>query len=701
MKKLISLLTAFTILMSTAIPFTASANSYEDKLRALGFPDSYIVKLSKLHKAHPNWIFEPLFTNLDWYTAVNGERSPHSKQLIQKSSIYNNSMFCNCPSCFVNGKYVVQENGNWISASQEAVESYMNPLNWLDEKNIFQFESTSYDGTQTKQGVEAILQGTWMYDSLITYRTTSGSVKQYDNVTKYSDIIMKAANDFGMSAYYLAAKIKQENGASTASPTAVNGSTSPFQGIYNYFNIGAYTGSNDGLAWAAGFLKTNSKTILYSNYDKNSNTVSGTATSIEKNQYMTWRANKGDYYYVRLYKEVNGKYVEGASGYVPVRDCRTLYLGDTTTGYGRPWTNPAKAIYYGTKYISKSFTTQNSGYLQKFNVSPLSYNKHTNEYMKNVAAAVSESVSTYNGYAKAGILDITKKFSIPIFYNMPNSIDATGLAVTSVGTNHASLAWNGVQGVTAYQIEIFENGQWQYCTATTDTAAYIYNLASCADYKFRVRAYVQNGNDIRYGMYSNEVGLTTMPIQMAKPSASSTDTTVTLKWNILPGASGYSVYRYSDSSKKYKYYKDVPNGYTSSIKLSKLSPKKTYKFKILAYKNINGTKYKGTRSPYVSIKTKSKYSVTLSSAKSSKKKKISVKWKKVSGVTGYQVMWSTSSNFKKNFLSVKVKGSSKTSKTLTTSQSKKNYYVRVRAYKTSKGKTTYYSWSAPKKVKVK
>lgn len=141
----------------------------------------------------------------------------------------------------------------------------MDPRNFLDEKQIFQFESTSYDGTQTKEGVEVILAGTWMHDSLISYLTTGQNVKTYDSTTKYSDVIMKAAQDFGMNAYYIASKIKQENGGQTAAATAVNGSTSPFQGIYNYFNIGAYTGAKDGLAWAAGFLKANKNTMLYSN----------------------------------------------------------------------------------------------------------------------------------------------------------------------------------------------------------------------------------------------------------------------------------------------------------------------------------------------------------------------------------------------------------------------------------------------------
>ena len=108
----------------------------------------------------------------------------------------------------------------------------------------------------------------------------------------------------------------------------------------------------------------------------------------------------------------------------------------------------------------------------------------------------------------------------------------------------------------------------------------------------------------------------------------------------------------------------------------------------------------GTKSKAKKIKTKNKQ-VTLRSAKSKKKKKITVKWKKKSGVSGYQVMWSTSSNFKKNFLSRKISGSSKTSTTLTTAKSKKKYYVRVRAYKKRGKKYTYYSWSKTIKVKVK
>ena len=94
---------------------------------------------------------------------------------------------------------------------------YMDPRNFFDEKHIFQFESTAYNSKQTKAGVETILSPTWMHNSRINYLTTDGKTrKNYDSKTKYSDAILAAAKNSGMSAYYLASKIVQEVGSTKA-----------------------------------------------------------------------------------------------------------------------------------------------------------------------------------------------------------------------------------------------------------------------------------------------------------------------------------------------------------------------------------------------------------------------------------------------------------------------------------------------------
>ncbi|MBR1384228.1 MAG: leucine-rich repeat domain-containing protein [Ruminococcus sp.] len=87
---------------------------------------------------------------------------------------------------------------------------------------------------------------------------------------------------------------------------------------------------------------------------------------------------------------------------------------------------------------------------------------------------------------------------------------------------------------------------------------------------------------------------------------------------------------------------------------------------------------------------------------SPKTKQLKVTYKKVSGVTGYQVTYSTSEKFtKKTTKTVTVKGVSKTSKTIKKLTKGKTYYVKVRTYKTV-GKVKYYSaYSKSLKVKVK
>ena len=89
--------------------------------------------------------------------------------------------------------------------------------------------------------------------------------------------------------------------------------------------------------------------------------------------------------------------------------------GDT---YLRPWTNPYRSIVGGAQYIGSNYINrgQNTGYLQKFNVTPTSTYNH--QYMTNVEAANSEALKTKNAYN--GMLDSTPLvFSIPIYDNIP------------------------------------------------------------------------------------------------------------------------------------------------------------------------------------------------------------------------------------------------------------------------------------------
>ena len=83
------------------------------------------------------------------------------------------------------------------------------------------------------------------------------------------------------------------------------------------------------------------------------------------------------------------------------------------------------------------------------------------------------------------------------------------------------------------------------------------------------------------------------------------------------------------------------------------------------------------------------------------KKAVSVEWKKVGGVKGYEIQVATDKKFKKNKKTVTIKKQKTTKTTVKKLKAKKKYYVRIRTYKIVNGKKVYSSWSKVKTVKTK
>lgn len=77
-------------------------------------------------------------------------------------------------------------------------------------------------------------------------------------------------------------------------------------------------------------------------------------------------------------------------------------------------------------------------------------------------------------------------------------------------------------------------------------------------------------------------------------------------------------------------------------------------------------------------------------------KAFTVKWKKKSSITGYQIQYSTNSKFKKNNKKIKIKNAKTVSKKITKLKASKKYYVRIRTYQGKK----YSKWSKVKSIKI-
>ena len=464
-----------------------SPANYKQQLISKGFPVSYTDALYELHKKYPEWEFVPFVTNLDWNASIAGERTPHKQQLIETEVA---SQFkCDCSNC--NG--VIQERPCWVSASKTAVERYMDPRNWLDEKHIFQFENIRYSAEQTVQGVEAIIRNTWMSNAYITYKDASGKDVTYlENgaKVKYSSAILNAAADSGLSAYYIASKIVQEVGSTSSSVAGGScGTFSPYKGIYNYYNIGANTGAADGLAWANGYMKSSVAAGLY----KSASTSSERLVSVPVSTSLYYAGESGIFYKVNA--TINSKQY---TGYI-AKTC--VNVSDT---YNRPWDNPQKSIYYGAKYIASSFGEyQYTGYLQKFNVNPASSSLYDHEYMGNVRAAVFEAESTYKAYAAMGILSLKKTFTIPVFKNMPNenvdwrevfpSIEPQ-ITCSSKTQTSAVIQWNAVQNADGYVLFKYNPTAKKYAALKTTTALTYTDstLKAGSTSYYIVRAYYKN-----------------------------------------------------------------------------------------------------------------------------------------------------------------------------------------------------------------
>lgn len=200
-----------------------TADNFEASIA--GFPESYKASLRTLHAAHPNWIFVPQITNIDWNTFIEAEMSPE-RSLVPRSmdDAYKGKQSW----AYQNGDYVGLSGYNWVQASREAVEYYADPRNGLTEDRVFQFELLTYnEAYQTEVGVEAIINGTFMSHAVMA-----------DDVVTYAKAFCLAGKQTNVSPYMLAARVRQEQGAGTS--PLISGLYPGYEGLYNFFNIGAY-----------------------------------------------------------------------------------------------------------------------------------------------------------------------------------------------------------------------------------------------------------------------------------------------------------------------------------------------------------------------------------------------------------------------------------------------------------------------------
>ena len=413
----------------------ATDNEFEKEMTKQGFPESYKSKLRQIHSEYPKWVFKAMHTDMTWEEAIKNE-SIVGRNLVTRESISSWKSIETGSYDWANSTWATFDGSKWMAASEGIIRYYMDPRNFLDSSNVFQFLQQNYDSsTQVASGVETLVKSTFMESrstgnvSTIETTTTASQVAkgkkgvavnapgiqlglapkyvkdaniefkspagitmeptpaavedtqpaaQSDNTSSanssgeektYVDMIMSAAVQSNVNPYVLASMLIQEQGVKGTSGL-ISGTTSPYEGHYNFFNIQAYHSGNQ------------------------------TATQ------------------------------------------RGLWWASQSGSHLRPWNSREKAIiggamYYGEKYVHAG---QNTFYLKKFNVQGSDPYKH--QYMTYVEAAASEGIKLSRAYT-AEMKAVKLEFFIPVYKEMPDEIAKKPEGDGSPNNKLASLSVEG------------------------------------------------------------------------------------------------------------------------------------------------------------------------------------------------------------------------------------------------------------------
>ena len=308
---------------------TLSEGEKAQEYKNAGFPDSYIPYLNYLHQKYPNWQFIPKQTGLSFAVAVDSEEG---KNYIQNSN----------PNFITSTKPA--EGSSWYKANSQVIAFYMDPRNWLTEQRIFMFEKQDYSEALEEQ-----------YPTLIKAIFGSGKL----GGDEYTIPMFNAGKNKGISPLLIATRIRLEvgaNGSDSTNGVEFTWKGQKYSGYYNFFNIGAYEVTIDGVEY--------------------SSIVRGLAYAAK---LISRDGNVWD--------NIETAITEGSS-----------FLADGYVNNGQ-----------GTLYYQKFNVSPDS-----------ESDPYTHQYMTNIQAPATEGNQTYNSYKKVGILNESLIFEIPIYNNMPD-----------------------------------------------------------------------------------------------------------------------------------------------------------------------------------------------------------------------------------------------------------------------------------------
>ena len=154
------------------------------------------------------------------------------------------------------------------------------------------------------------------------------------------------------------------------------------------------------------------------------------------------------------------------------------------------------------------------------------------------------------------------------------------------------LSWSKVSDASGYRVyrSTSKDGTYKLVadlSGSSNTSYTNKNLSPGKTYYYKVRAYKKVGSNRDYGSYSSKLKASTKCNTPVISTISKDKGKAKITWKKVSGASGYAIYRSTSKNGSYQKIKTLKNGSTLSFTDTNLKSKKTYYYKVKAYKSAD------------------------------------------------------------------------------------------------------------------
>lgn len=356
----------------------------------LEFPADYHEGLLRLHFVYPNWTFEALPVGRTWPEVLAAQTTPENKNLVQ----YEETAFFSDYEWMVKNR-TVYDGSNWYPATEEAIAFFMDPRNFLNPGDLFQFLDLRYgSGERTDRGVRAIFADN-------------------QDLLELVPAVMRAARESDVLPEALAARIRQEVSTESGITLVAKGLLDP---SYPPLRSGSPSPS----------LLSRDEQIAQLDAVARERPLDETERVILESLrtggpgYPSPASRYYNLYNIGAYPDpgvISGAQMNGA------RYAAGLFVDKGEERFAEfllPWTDPERAARGGARFLAADYISigQDTAYLQKFDLVTGSY---SHQYMQALFAARDEGRRLYAVWQEGGDSTAKLHFRIPVFRDLPTS----------------------------------------------------------------------------------------------------------------------------------------------------------------------------------------------------------------------------------------------------------------------------------------